>query len=96
MVAEVLPDVYDFRVAHERAGGGVLGLAVPITPANPPQTLRFEVRGGYQYVIHMDLRTGSYAVSETARNAPTPGWNAPMGSASCVKSDSERLNCAFR
>ena len=96
MVSEVLPGEYDFRVQHERAGGGVLGLAVPVTPAEPPQTLRFKVRGGHQYVIHMDLRTGSYAVSETARNAPTPGWNAPIGSASCVKSDGERLDCPFR
>jgi hypothetical protein len=96
MVAEVLPGEYDFRVQHERAGGGVLGLALPITQAEPPQTLRFNVRGGYQYVIHMNLRTGSYAVSETARNTPTPGWDAPMGAAQCVKSDGGRLDCAFR
>lgn len=93
MVSQVLPGEYDFRVQHERAGGGILGLAVPISAPNPPQTLRFKVRGGYQYVIHLDLRTGAYTVSETAHDAPTPGWNAPLGAAKCAPSDTDRLNC---
>jgi hypothetical protein len=67
-----------------------------MTADDNPRTLRFKVRGGFRYVIHTELATGAYAVSETSISAPAPGWDIPMGTAKCSKAEGSIWWCPLR
>ena len=95
---DLLPGEYDFGVEFDRTGQSIVGAIIEAATDERLGTLHFRVRGGHEYVLHLNLDTNVYWVTEWSITKPVSllqdvPWDPPAESVECRPLGDGRWDC---